>query len=68
MNALKTVGWGLYLASSWTWCIGMFLPIILLERYGWQGFFMFAIPTIVSSRVLGTAARADRTNFLLVEC
>ncbi|MCA8995761.1 MAG: hypothetical protein KDA80_02220 [Planctomycetaceae bacterium] len=42
---------GLALASSWTWVIGMYLPRILLERFGWAGFFVFAV-----SNVLGCAA------------
>ena len=39
----QTVGWGLYASSSWTWCIGMFLPIILLDRFGTAGFWAFGL-------------------------
>ena len=28
---LNTIGWGAYLACSWTWCIGMFLPVLLIR-------------------------------------
>ena len=67
MNALKTAGWGLYLASSWTWCIGMFLPIILLERYGWQGFFMFAIPNVIGCAAFGYVIKTPERSKSLVE-
>ena len=66
MNALKTIGWGLYLASSWTWCIGMFLPIILLERYGWQGFFMFAIPNVIGCAAFGYVLKTPERSKDLV--
>lgn len=49
----RTVGWGLYASSSWTWCIGMFLPIILLDRFGYAGFWAFAIPNVVGCAAFG---------------
>ncbi len=52
-RALETTGWGLYLASSWTWCIGMFLPILLLRWWGWPGFFAFAIPNVLGCMLFG---------------
>jgi len=52
-RALATCGWGLYLASSWTWCIGMFLPILLLRWWGWPGFLCFAIPNAIGCALFG---------------
>ena len=52
-RAMQTVGWGLYLASSWTWCIGMFLPILLLRWWGWPGFFAFAVPNVLGCALFG---------------
>ena len=49
----RALGWGLYCASSWTWCIGMFLPIIMLRRFGWPGFLVFAIPNLVGLIAFG---------------
>ena len=46
-------GWGLYLASSWTWCIGMFLPILLLRWWGWPGFLAFAVPNVLGCALFG---------------
>ena len=67
MNSLKTIGWGLYLASSWTWCIGMFLPVVLLHRYGWQGFLMFVIPNIIGCAAFGYVIKTPEKSKSLVE-
>lgn len=53
-----TVGWGIYCAVSWTWCIGMFLPVILIDRFGWPGFIAFAIPNISGVVLFGYAIRS----------
>ena len=45
--------WALYLACSWTWCIGMFLPALLLRDLGIWSFLAFAIPNIVGAAALG---------------
>ena len=45
--------WGAYLACSWTWCIGMFLPALLLRDFGWLGFIVFAVPNIVGAGAMG---------------
>ena len=39
--------WAIYLGTSWTWCIGMFLPVLVLRELGLTGFLSFAIPNIV---------------------
>jgi hypothetical protein len=43
-----------YVACSWTWCIGMFLPVILMRDYGPWSFAVFAIPNILGSALMGT--------------
>jgi len=50
---LPTVGWGIFCAASWTWCIGMFLPLIMLRDDGWVGFFVFAIPNVIGCTAFG---------------
>jgi len=40
-----------YLASSWLWCIGAFLPVLLLRDYGWV-----TLAGFTSANVLGAAA------------
>lgn len=53
ITAVRALGWGIYCASSWTWCIGMFLPVVLLDRYGWWGFLFFAIPNVLGCAAMG---------------
>ena len=58
--------WGAYLACSWTWCIGMFLPALLLRDMGWAGFLIFAIPNVVGATAMGwlLKTRLDSTRFV----
>jgi hypothetical protein len=50
---VNTVLSGLALATSWTWCIGMFAPIVLGQMFGWPGIIAFAIPNIVGCTLFG---------------
>jgi hypothetical protein len=52
-SILNTLGWGAYLACSWTWCIGMFLPVLLIRDFGWWSFPVFAIPNCVGAAAMG---------------
>lgn len=45
--------WGLFCTSSWTWCIGMYLPFILLRLWGWPGFWAFFIPNVLGCTLFG---------------
>lgn len=42
-----------YLACSWTWCIGMFLPVILMRDYGPWSFAAFAVPNVLGAALMG---------------
>ena len=58
--------WGLFCACSWTWCIGMYLPRILLDRYGWAGFVAFLIPNVLGCAALGYVLRTpDRARAII---
>ncbi|MEQ9461199.1 MAG: hypothetical protein RIG82_09635 [Phycisphaeraceae bacterium] len=48
-----TLAWAGMLAASWTWVIGMFLPVMLVRDHGLLGFLAFAVPNM-----LGAAAFA----------
>lgn len=50
---LRTVGWALYLAVSWTWCIGMYLPSLLYRDQGKPGFWAFFIPNVLGAMSVG---------------
>ncbi len=58
--------WGAYLACSWTWCIGMFLPALLLRDMGWAGFLIFAVPNVLGAAAMGwvLTSRIDSTRFV----
>ena len=47
-------GWAAYLACSWTWCIGLFLPVLLVRELGTLGFVIFAVPNVVGAAMMGT--------------
>lgn len=57
---LTTIGWAAYLGCSWTWCIGMFLPVLLLRDFGVWGFVVFAIPNVVGAAAMGWVLRNRR--------
>ncbi len=58
------LGWAAFLACSWTWCIGMFLPVLLVRDYGLWGFAAFAVPNVVGAGaggwVLARPGQAER--------
>lgn len=48
----------LYLGVSWTWCIGMYLPVLLVRDYGgWAAFLAFAIPNVLGAAAMGFVLR-----------
>ena len=59
--------WGAYLACSWTWCIGMFLPALLLRDMGWAGFLIFAIPNVLGAAAMGWMLRSRIDSVRFVE-
>ncbi|MFN9077715.1 MAG: hypothetical protein ACK5WX_09870, partial [bacterium] len=50
---VQTVLSGLALATSWTWCIGMFAPIVIGQMFGWPGILAFAVPNILGCALFG---------------
>lgn len=56
-SPLTTIGWAAYLACSWTWCIGMLLPILLVRDYGVWGFVVFALPNCIGAAAMGWFSR-----------
>jgi len=49
----RTLCWAIYLGCSWTWCIGMFLPVILVSEFGNIAWFVFAIPNVIGAEAMG---------------
>lgn len=62
---MTAVGWSLFLACSWTWCIGMYLPMIVMRNYGWWGFLVFAVPNVIGCSAFGyiMATRTQSKRF-----
>ena len=44
--------WALFLGVSWTWVIGMFLPVLLVRDYGMLGWIVFAVPNVVGAAAM----------------
>lgn len=62
----NTLGWGAYLACSWTWCIGMFLPVLLIRDFGWWSFPVFAIPNCLGAAAMGWVLRRPGSSEAVV--
>lgn len=45
--------WAVFLATSWTWCIGMFLPTLLIRDHGLASWFVFAVPNVFGAAAMG---------------
>jgi hypothetical protein len=52
--------WAMFLGMSWTWCIGMFLPVLLVRDYGVMGWIIFAVPNVLGAAAMGWTIR-DRS-------
>ena len=59
---LRTLLSGFALATSWTWCIGMFAPILIGQLMGWPGILAFAVPNIVGCALFGYLRSAERSR------
>ena len=65
---LRTLCWAVYLGCSWTWCIGMFLPVILVSEFGNIAWFVFAIPNVIGAAAMGwTLAKPGSSERIVAE-
>lgn len=60
-SPLATLGWGFYLAVSWTWVIGMILPALLLRDFGWWSLAVFLLPNAIGAAAMGTVLKNANT-------
>src|SRR5438105_14859391 len=65
-SILRAVLWAIFLACSWTWCIGMFLPVLLVRDYGVWGWIVFAIPNILGAAAMGWVIRSPEQSRSIV--
>src|ERR1044071_551865 len=61
------IGWAAYLACSWTWCIGMFLPVLLVRDFGAWGYAVFAAPNVAGAAAMGWVLRRQGASEWLVQ-
>ncbi|WP_404418687.1 hypothetical protein [Marinospirillum sp.] len=61
-----SVLYAFYLASSWLWCIGAFLPVLLLRDYGWASLVVFALANVVGAAAFGWVMTQKRQQAFLV--
>jgi hypothetical protein len=52
-DRMTPLGWAAFLAASWTWCIGMFLPVLLVRDFGLWGWIVFAVPNVIGAAAMG---------------
>ncbi len=65
-SPLAILGWAAYLAASWTWVIGMYLPVLLVRDFGIWGWIVFAFPNVLGAAAMGSVlANAGRSRKLL---
>jgi hypothetical protein len=62
MPLFKTLGWAAYLGCSWTWCIGMFLPTMLLRDFGWLAWVAFMVPNVLGAAAMGFVLSHTHTS------
>ena len=55
---LHIAAWACFLGCSWTWVIGMLLPILLVRDYGVWGFVVFAAPNVLGAMAMGLVLQA----------
>jgi hypothetical protein len=51
-QVLQILSWAIFLGVSWTWCVGMYLPVILVRDYGIWAFVVFAVPNVVGAAAM----------------
>src|ERR1700728_1566590 len=64
----RAAGWAIYLVMSWTWCIGMFLPVLIMRELGLAGVITFAVPNIIGAAAMGWVIRGpDESRRMIAE-
>lgn len=48
-----------YLGMSWTWVIGMFLPVLLVRDYGPYAWLIFALPNVLGAAWMGWSIKSS---------
>ncbi|MEM8739139.1 MAG: hypothetical protein AAGG38_11785, partial [Planctomycetota bacterium] len=57
--------WACFLGCSWTWVIGMFLPVMMLRDFGVMGWVAFAVPNVLGAAAMGFVLARPETSWAL---
>ncbi len=66
-GAWQVIRWACFLGCSWTWVIGMFLPVMLVRDFGLGGWLAFAIPNVIGAAAMGTVLRSAAVSRMLTD-
>ena len=64
-SGFAPLGWAAFLGVSWTWCIGMYLPILMVRDLGLAGYLVFAIPNVLGAAAMGWVLRSPESSVRL---
>src|ERR1700722_12862889 len=74
-SRLLALGWAAFVACSWTWCIGMYLPVLMVRDFGPLGWLVFPVPNGVGAAARGwilhrpgAAANLARRHWAAAAC
>lgn len=56
------ISWAIYLGMSWTWVIGMYLPVLLVRDYGFWAWVIFAVPNCLGAAAMGWTIRSAHAS------
>ena len=59
--------WAVFLGASWTWVIGMFLPVLLVREWGVWAWVIFAIPNCIGAAAMGWTLRTREQSLAMVQ-
>lgn len=65
-SPLGVLGWAMFLGCSWTWCIGMWLPALLVRDMGPAGWLVFALPNVIGAAAMGWVLKNAAASQALV--
>ncbi len=63
----QAIRWACFLGCSWTWVIGMFLPVMMLRDLGVWGWVIFAVPNVVGAAAMGTVLKSAAVSRFLTD-
>ena len=65
-SALRTLSWAIYLGMSWTWCVGMFLSVVLYREFGFAAWVAITVPNVIGATSVGFLCARPGTSEAVV--